>query len=85
MPPYAHTLHANAVNFVMVPLARSGHYVPTALGLADDIGGVLAVARWNRHTQRWVIRTASLGTNFDVYPGYPYAVLTDNTAPPSWP
>jgi predicted outer membrane repeat protein len=80
-----HTLYANAVNFVMVPLARSGHYVPTALGLADDIGGVLAVARWNRNTQRWVIRTASVGTNFAVYPGYPYAVLTDNSAPPSWP
>ncbi len=80
-----HTLYANGVNFVMVPLARSGHYVPTALGLADDIGGVTAVARWNQNTQRWVIRTASVGTNFDVYPGYPYAVLTDNSAPPSWP
>jgi hypothetical protein len=79
------TLHANAANFVIIPLDQSGHFTPTALGLAGDIGGVIAVARWNRHTQSWVIRTASAGTNFDVYPGYPYAILTDGSAPGSWP
>ncbi len=79
------TLHADAANFIMVPLDESGEFTPTAAGLAADIGGVLAVARWNRLTQRWVIWTASAGTNFDVYPGYPYAVVTDGSAPPSWP
>jgi hypothetical protein len=79
------TLHPLAANTIIVPLDQSGHFTPTALGLGADIGGVLAVARWNRNTQRWVIRTASVGTNFPIFPGYPYVVLTDNSAPPSWP
>jgi hypothetical protein len=80
------TLHADATNFIMVPLDESGEFTPTAQGLANDIGGVLRVARWNRLTQRWVIYTAGGGgVNFAVDPGYPYAVVTDGSAPPSWP
>jgi hypothetical protein len=72
-------------NTIIVPLDQSDHFTPTALGLSADIGGVDAVAKWNRHTQRWIIRTARLGPNFDVYPGYPYVVIIDDSAPPSWP
>jgi len=83
-----HTLVQNKWNFFMIPLDQDGLFTMTADDLAADIGGVTKVAYWDATGPAWIVRTvnAPFGTpNFDVRIGYPYYILTDATAPGTWP
>jgi hypothetical protein len=73
-----------AYNFISVPLDRDD--LVDADGLAAEIGGVYSVSRYNADTQdlTWYV-PGGAGENFYVYPGYPYIVCLDETAPTSWP
>jgi len=71
-------------NFISIPLDKAD--LSNADGLADDIGGVQQVLRWDASTQQFVFRIPHLfGTNFSLRIGYPYAVCLDDTAPATWP
>jgi hypothetical protein len=73
-------------NFVALPFDQSG--LTTADALANDIGGVTRVARWDAATQTWVVRNvgAAISTpNYAISPGYAYLVGATGSTPTAWP
>jgi hypothetical protein len=73
-------------NFVALPFDQGS--ITTADALANDIGGVTRVARWDAATQTWVVRNvgAAIGTpNYAISPGYAYLVGATGSAPTAWP
>lgn len=78
-------LNTNGWNFIMIPLDKSAPM--TADTLAADIGSVTKVSKWDASAQTWVTRPVGgfFPPNYAVQSGYPYLVLTANTASSTWP
>jgi hypothetical protein len=71
-------------NFVSLPLDKGE--LTTADQLANDIGGVYMILKWDASTQSWVWRIPDgPGTNFSVGIGNPYLVSLTDAAPTTWP
>lgn len=72
-------------NDISIPFDRSD--LTDADQLADDIGGVYMVIRYDAQTQgiTYWLPDYGAGTNFPVYVGYPYLVYLKDTAPSNWP
>ena len=73
-------------NLISIPLNQGRNFTMTADGLANDIGGVVAVAYWNRTQQRFIVREVGVrGQNFTVRLGRPYVVIAGGNPPSVWP
>ncbi len=79
-------LEAQSWNYVTLPFDQA--HLATADELAEAIGGVTKVARWDSTSQTWVVRTAGapLGTpDFNIFLGFPYLVYLSTPVPITWP
>jgi len=72
-------------NYIALPFDKYG--IADADSLAKDIGGVYAIYKWDTGSQSWIywLPDYSLGTNFEVRPGYCYLVSLKDSAPAQWP
>ena len=71
-------------NAISIPLDQTG--IDDASDLANAIGGITKVVKWNATDQQYVAYTVGApGTPFSVSIGYPYFVCLDDTAPSNWP
>ena len=71
-------------NAISIPLDQTG--INTAADLANAIGGIDKVLKWDATNQQYVAYTVGApGTPFDVYIGYPYFVCANSSAPSTWP
>ncbi len=70
-------------NAISIPLDQG--QISMASDLANDIGGVDAVLKWDATNQQFVTYTPGGPGDFSVSIGYPYFVCLNNSAPTTWP
>ncbi len=70
-------------NAISIPLDQG--QISMASDLANDIGGVDAVLKWDATNQQFVTYTPGGPGDYAVSIGYPYFVCLNNSAPTTWP
>ena len=70
-------------NAISIPLDQG--QITMASDLANSIGGVDAVIKWDATNQQYVTYTPGGPGDFAVSIGYPYFVCLNSSAPSTWP